>query len=829
MVRPITVLNVAEKNSVAKEVTRLLCNGGRPHELQSCATYCKNFQFPFTLNGQHADMIFSSVAGHLLQLEFESPYDKWHGCTPSDLYSAPVNKQVSKGEGEKIKRNLQQLARRAQWLVLWLDCDREGENIAFEVIQVCTEINPNLIVKRARFSALISRDIFHAVNNLVAPNANESAAVDARQEIDLRIGSSFTRLQTLLLQDAFDWRAHLQEGRERMLLSYGPCQFPTLGLIVQREWEIQAHVSEPFWTIKVSYRSPANISPIERCEFSWQRGRLFDQFTSEMYYGMCMENQTATVLRVEGQQRTRRAPVPLCTLEMQKKASQALRLSGERIMKLAEELYQGGYVSYPRTETNQFAQGYDLHALVAAQADINAPWSSFAQRLTQGGQFRWPLSGNKDDGAHPPIHPTRPFSGDNGEKAKLYEFIVRHFLACCAPDAQGQETRVTIEVAGEGFSATGLMVTARNWLDVYPYTNWGGEGTLPLFQQGQTFQPQEIKLHNGATQPPPRMRESDLLAKMDTYGIGTDATVADHIAKQLERGYAVKDNGTQTFAPTPLGESLISAYKKMGLENLWMPTLRGIIERNITAVARGQRSKEEVLAEAIEAFSNDFLAATRKAVILQQEVRDIVFTSAGGGINGDNHTNGNIDATGGFVFNAGGGFGGSNIPTNAHSLGPCPSCGTAQMLFIPAQDNRGPIVRCSAHSLVHDVRREFPPRITQAASISDEVCSCGRRKLRLSFSRALLPPQFQQMAEAICCVTCDRQLGELLNLLGPVRAPPRQQQPAPGRGGASTAAARGGGRGAGGRGTSSRGGRGGRNTSTRARGGAAGRRGRGGN
>lgn len=182
------------------------------------------------------DMIFSSVAGHLLELDFIPPYNSWRGCEPQFLYEAGVEKKVSKGEGEKIRRNLQNLARRAHWLILWLDCDREGENIAFEVISVCREVNPRLVVKRARFSALIARDIFRAVNNLVEPNANESAAVDARQEIDLRIGSSFTRLQTLLLQDKFNWTRLLPPGRDRMLLSYGPCQFPTLGLIVQREW-----------------------------------------------------------------------------------------------------------------------------------------------------------------------------------------------------------------------------------------------------------------------------------------------------------------------------------------------------------------------------------------------------------------------------------------------------------------------------------------------------------------------------------------------------------------------------------------------------------------
>lgn len=183
-------------------------------------------------------MIFSSVAGHLLELEFKAPYNKWNGCRPVQLYDAPVEKGINtqSGENKKIAENLSRLARRAQWLILWLDCDREGENISFEVIKVCREANPNLHVRRARFSALIARDIFHAINNLVEPNANESAAVDVRQEIDLRIGSSFTRLQTLLLQDKFDWKNFLSSGRDRMLLSYGPCQFPTLGLIVRREW-----------------------------------------------------------------------------------------------------------------------------------------------------------------------------------------------------------------------------------------------------------------------------------------------------------------------------------------------------------------------------------------------------------------------------------------------------------------------------------------------------------------------------------------------------------------------------------------------------------------
>lgn len=88
-------------------------------------------------------------------------------------------------------------------------------------------------------AALVASDIMRAINSLGPPNERDAMAVDARQEIDLRIGAAFTRLQTLLLQNKFDWSGLLPAGRERMLLSYGPCQFPTLGLIVQRLWWVE--------------------------------------------------------------------------------------------------------------------------------------------------------------------------------------------------------------------------------------------------------------------------------------------------------------------------------------------------------------------------------------------------------------------------------------------------------------------------------------------------------------------------------------------------------------------------------------------------------------
>lgn len=223
--------------------------------------YNKIFEFNYAIRGQPCHMLFTSVTGHLMELEFEERYRKWLSCDPADLYHAPVHKFVPEDKKD-IKRTLEEEARRCQWLVLWLDCDREGENIAFEVVEVCIAVNRHLNVKRARFSALIDREIHQAVQNLVEPNKWFADAVDARQEIDLRIGASFTRFQTMLMKDSFIIESATDD--RNLVLSYGPCQFPTLGFIVERYWEIQAHEPEEFWSINCSHKSDEGIA-----NFSW--------------------------------------------------------------------------------------------------------------------------------------------------------------------------------------------------------------------------------------------------------------------------------------------------------------------------------------------------------------------------------------------------------------------------------------------------------------------------------------------------------------------------------------------------------------------------------
>ncbi|GMH33038.1 hypothetical protein BSKO_00872 [Bryopsis sp. KO-2023] len=742
------VLNVAEKPSVAREVSRILSNGNRT-DIPSCARFNKNFQFDYALNGQPATMVFTSVTGHLMELDFGEAHRSWGSCAPADLFDAPVHQKVPEDK-QDTERNLRTQARRCGMLALWLDCDREGENIAFEVVKVCLSENPNMTVLRARFSALIPRDLHHAINNLVPPNQNHAFAVDARQEIDLRVGASFTRFQTMLLQSRFDWG---QGDNERgPLLSYGPCQFPTLGLIVQREWDIKGHVKEDFYYIHVKhvdstpaegekkkYGSDKNTAS---CVFEWDRGRLFDHVIAALLYENCVENPTAVVTKVDGREKRRWAPLPLSTLEMQKKGTQYLRIPGERIMKYAEELYQAGFISYPRTETDRFPDGLNLMAHVQEHTgDPN--WGAHAQAIADGSMWKPPRKGSNDDQAHPPIHPTKygNESSWNPEKRKLYEFIVRSFLACCSLDALGHETKVHINIAGEEFVATGLMILERNWLDVYPYTNWGGNDNLPTFQVGQQFIPEELLLKEGSTEPPCRLSERDLIAKMEAFGIGTDATVAEHIQKQLDRGYAHKNHQMQ-FSPSSIGEGLIMAYYRMGLDRLWEPELRGQIELGINEVAAGNRSKDDVLEVALNAFKHDFLAAQGQSGCMMSAMGNFFPR-----IDQDPAAVGDV-------------------------IGPCRRCGLP--ICLVSESNRY-YARCMGNPGCR-FGVSFPAGATVSAAVQEshcQTCTHGQMHMvELVFNILFLPPEVQMLLlspDHLACVICDDFIGQILSASGTSR------------------------------------------------------------
>lgn len=218
----------------------------------------------------------TSVCGHVMSLDFISKYNNWDRVDPVELFSCPTEKREAMPK-LRMPYFLSQEAKGCDSLVLWLDCDKEGENICYEVINaVANSINGNVfsnsVTFRAKFSAITEKDIKAAFNNLGVPNENEARSVDARQELDLRIGCAFTRFQTKFFQGRYG-------DLDASLISYGPCQTPTLGFCVQRHDQIQTFKSESYWVVQVNVKTKSG----QDFTLDWARVRCFDKEVANMF------------------------------------------------------------------------------------------------------------------------------------------------------------------------------------------------------------------------------------------------------------------------------------------------------------------------------------------------------------------------------------------------------------------------------------------------------------------------------------------------------------------------------------------------------------------
>jgi DNA topoisomerase-3 len=186
-----TALMVAEKPSICNAIAEAL-SGGR-HESRGRTPPVHEFNYPFM--GGPCRMIVTSVVGHIFSVDFPKEYQNWEATDPASLFQAPVLRSPEK---RGIVKHLQNEASGVDYLILWLDCDREGENICFEVIDCVKSkmARPDSEygscvggqqIFRAFFSAIGPSDIKKAMGELGEPNENESLSVDARQELDLKV------------------------------------------------------------------------------------------------------------------------------------------------------------------------------------------------------------------------------------------------------------------------------------------------------------------------------------------------------------------------------------------------------------------------------------------------------------------------------------------------------------------------------------------------------------------------------------------------------------------------------------------------------------------
>lgn len=515
-------------------------------------------------------------------------------------------------------------------LILWLDCDREGENIAYEVVEVVQNSNPNIKILRAKFSALTESDLKDSIENLIEPDKNLSDSVELRSKIDLLIGATFTRLQTLAFRDflrvnSYNLNKHIKKfhskfqnswsnnQRPSSVISYGPCQFPTLNFIVERAEIIKNFKSEDFYSLEATINKEDSEGKIILVNFNWERDRLFDKDIVKSLYEKSISqklNKKAIITNITKSPKIKYRPIPLNTVEMQKLVSRKLKISSHVTMDVAEKLYQKGYISYPRTETQKYSNSqipYLKRILNDLGKGTGYAWCEYAKKISEEKFFR-PRDGKLDDKSHPPIHPVKFVDSESLSpfEKKIYELIVIYFLATVSHNAEGEETLINLTIDDENFYTKGLNLSNKGYLQIYPYETVA-EKILPEFELNENFKIfgekkiEQLKLNEcnlnikeGKTIPPSNITEAELISLMDKNAIGTDSTIHEHIKNIQERGYV--QQVSSFFKPSEAGSALVKAYQKIGVE-LYKPHLRAAMEREMKNVAEGKKEYQKTYIE----------------------------------------------------------------------------------------------------------------------------------------------------------------------------------------------------------------------------------------
>lgn len=573
--------------------------------------------------------------GHVFTTDFEKEYN-W-SVDPLKLFEAPILKMEANPKS-KVVKHLKMVAKGCNIVILWLDCDREGENICFEVLDTIQDcIAQPKIILRAKFSSITSHDLnvaFH--KNLVSPNRNEALSVDARQEIDLKVGVAFTRFQTNYFNMKYG-------NLDSNLISYGPCQIPTLGFCVDRHDFINQFKSKRFYRLKVNIDSSVVYNAKEVDKYSGEPTtsgfRTIIPLSNSKTYKDKPEvdkkiqtlssHPFATCTNLKTSTSKRKRPVPLNTVTLLKICSKNLHIGPYQAMNVAEHLYISGYISYPRTESTSYPDTLNFIQLLKVQ-EAHYDWGSYVSDMLRNNKMKNPRKG-VDHGDHPPIIPLKKSSHGEltGDALKVYDYVTRHFIATLSPDPVIETKLITLSMGEETFVYRHNVLKQEGFFGVMPW-HWrystedqdedeisNNKSALNDIQVGESVLVTSINSVEDYTRPPSHLTESELIGLMEKHGIGTDASIPTHIQNIINRNYVKLDTRSRSLVPTQLGIVLVHGFHKIDPE-LVLPKVRSSIESFILNIAAGKKTFKEVVESSISLFKQKFIFFTDNVILMDQ-------------------------------------------------------------------------------------------------------------------------------------------------------------------------------------------------------------------
>lgn len=577
-------LIIAEKNIAANRIAQILA--GKEKISQKKEGGINLYQF--------ADTATIGLRGHVVEIDFVEGYTNWRSEThpPRSLIDAGVLKRPSE---PAIVRLVQKLSRKADRVTIATDFDTEGELIGKEAYELVRAVNSKVKVDRARFSAITPDEINRAFSHPSEIDFDLAAAGEARQIVDLLWGASLTRFISL---------AARRGGNN--ILSVGRVQSPTLAMIVDREREIEAFVPEPYWEIALDTEKGG-----EPFSARHVNGKFTVKEQAEAAYAATRKPLKVTDVR-EGT-RTDKAPTPFDTTGFIVAAAR-LGLSAANAMRIAEDLYMNGYISYPRTDNTIYPPSLNLESILdtleKTQFAKEVAWVKRNRRKT-------PTQGKKSSTDHPPIHPAGVATPEQlGENWKVYELVVRRFLATLSPDAEWLTMKINLTASTEGYTSTGSRLKDAGWRMVYTYSD-AKDTVLPAVKPGEELPIKAVNLEEKQTQPPPRYSQSKLIQVMEELGLGTKSTRHEVIQKLVGRKY-IEGN---PLRPTLVGRAVTESLEGHASE-ITSPEMTSILEGAMEEIKVRKQSRDLVVSDSRVMLHKVFDALEPNVELIGREIMD---------------------------------------------------------------------------------------------------------------------------------------------------------------------------------------------------------------
>ena len=448
-------------------------------------------------------------------------------------------------------------AKGAENILLATDPDREGEAIAWHIAEILKEkrLLKGKNIKRVVFHEITQSAILAAVEHprdIAMPLVN---AQQARRALDYLVGFNLSPLL---------WR------KIRPGLSAGRVQSPALRLIVEREKEIAAFISQEYWSVHLDTGKGRQKFDAKLFQFRGQKLEQFSVTSAEQQAEVVATLQQAAgdgaaVLKVDKKRKLRQPAAPFTTSTLQQEAVRKLGMTTDRAMRTAQQLYEGmdigsgtvGLITYMRTDSNNLAN----EAISEIREYING---NFEPEYLPKAAIQYKSKSKNAQEAHEAIRPTsilrtpesvRQFL--TADQAKLYEMIWKRTLSCQMSAAKFDTVSVDISIGSPDnlFRATGQTLAFPGFIAVYlegaDEPEEEGEAKLPPLEVGDQLPVDKLYGEQHFTQPPPRYTEASLVKTLEEFGIGRPSTYASIISTLQDREYVTLDK--KRFMPTDVG------------------------------------------------------------------------------------------------------------------------------------------------------------------------------------------------------------------------------------------------------------------------------------